>query len=896
MTIAAGTRLGIYEITGSIGAGGMGEVYRARDTRLDRDVAIKILPELFANDPERRARFEREAKTLASLNHPNIAQIYGVEDSGDTHALVMELVEGEDLSVRIARGPLPVADALHMGTQIADALDAAHERGIIHRDLKPANIKVTEDGTVKVLDFGLAKDMDPGGRSAADAMNSPTLASPATQLGVILGTAAYMAPEQARGKAVDKRADIWAFGCVLYEMLAGRRLFDGDTVSDTLASVLTTEPDFSALPPTTPPAIRPLLRRCLQREAKQRLRDIGEARITLSGPAAELGAERAGTSPQAVSDTRWRRVLPWVVLASLLLIAATVVVTRQLQPGVAPAPAAVFSVTLQPQDAVIGSTMGHRATPGLSVSPDGTRIAFIAHTGTGDAIWIRPLGDIQARQLKGTMGAHGLFWSPDAASVGFFAGGKLRTIEVATEKTDVVCDAPAAFGGSWGPDGTILFSPDERSSIYKVSARGGTPAQVTTLDLSRHDQAHRWPQFLPDGRHFVYMPWTDGTTVRPIQLASLDGTPPRTLFDAHSSAVVAGDYLLYVVDIPSRLMARRIDPESLELQGTPFTAVADDNVDYNWLTGEAGASAGGAILAYTTGKFRFSRLTWLDRTGRLLATLGEPGAHFDPRLSQDGTTVALEKHDWSRGSGDIWTVDLSRGAFSRLTSAPGFESTPIWAPDGRRVAFASDQGPTPKIYVRNASGTGTEEVMVSPPARSFPTDWSPDGRHVLFMLNGGATRTDIWSYDVQRRTAAPLLASAFDEGGATFSPDGKWVAYVSDENQRRQVYVRSFPEGEVKTQISTAGGDQPQWRRDGRELFYIAPDNTVMTVGVQAAARRIGATAAQALFTANVEQGKTIRNQYAVSADGQRFLILSAVNPGASPIVAVLNWRSLIRP
>ncbi len=894
MALNTGARIGSYEIVSAIGAGGMGEVYRARDTKLDRDVAIKILPELFASDPERLARFEREAKTLASLNHPHIAQIYGVEDSGQTHALVMELVAGEDLAVRLVRGPIPVADSLHIARQIADALDAAHERGIIHRDLTPANIRVAEDGTVKVLDFGLAKALDPGGSSVADAMNSPTFAAPATQLGVILGTAAYMAPEQARGKAVDKRADIWAFGCVLFELLAGRRLFDGDTASDTLASVLTKEPDFSALPAATPVAIRTLLRRCLQRDAKQRLRDIGEARITLSEPAADLVAERAGISQRAVSDTRWRHVLLWAVLASVTLVAATAVVTRRLQPAVPAAQPATFTITLRPQDAVIGPTMGHRATPGLSVSPDGTRLAFIAHTGTADAIWIRPFSDIQARQLKGTDGARGLFWSPDAASIGFFASGKLRTIEVATEETQVLCDAPAAFGGTWGPDDTILFSPDERSPIQKVNARGGTPAQVTSLDSSRHDQAHRWPQFLPDGRHFIYMPWTDGTTLRPIQLAALDGTPSRTLFEAQSAAVVAGDYLLYVVENPSRLMARRFDAATLQLQGTPVTAVTDDNVDYNWLTGESGASAGGATLAYTTGKYSFSRLTWLDRTGRPGATLGEPGAYFDPRLSPDGAAVALEKHDWSRGSGDIWTVDLSRGAFSRLTSAPGFESTAIWAPDGRRVAFSSDQGPAPMIYVRNANGTGTEEVLVSPPARSFPTDWSPDGRHVLFMLNGGATRTDIWSYDVQGRTAAPLLASAFDEGWATFSPDGKWIAYVSDENQEPQVYVRSFPGGEVRAQISTGGGAQPQWRRDGRELFYLAPDNTLMAVGIQTAGR-IGATTPQALFTANVEQGKTIRNQYSASAAGQHFLILSAINPGASPIVAVLNWRSLIR-
>jgi serine/threonine protein kinase/Tol biopolymer transport system component len=903
MPLTTGTRLGPYEIVSRLGAGGMGEVYRARDTRLDRTVALKVLTPLLADDALFRDRFQREARTISSLNHPYICTLHDVGSQDGIEFLVMEYLEGETLADRLARGPLTVEEALRLATQIAVALERAHREGIVHRDLKPGNIMLVRAGAggemAKLLDFGLAKQSSSA--SAGLTVTSPATASPGhadravtrtsamTAEGTIVGTFKYMAPEQLEGKDVDARSDIWAFGCVLYEMVTARPPFEAPTQAGLIAAILERQPPPLDLASPLAPALQRVVAACLEKIPDDRFQTVRDVRREL-----EWLPHRADFTSVPAGRNRRSSLLAWSASGAALLVAGTAFVTWRVRPEPASSPATIFNLTLPPNEAAVGSTTGIRMTPRPAVSPDGSRIAFVAHDADGDYVSLRPLAEPYPRPVKGTAGARGVFWSPDGGSIGFFAAGKLKTLELATGRLDIICDAPAAFGGTWGKDDTILFSPDERSPIFKVAARGGMPLQVTNLDPARHDQAHRWPQFLPDGRHFIYMPWTDGTTNRSIQLAGLDGSPPRTLFDAQSAAIVAGDYLLYASDMPSRLMARRFDVERLEADDVAFAAVADDNVDYSWMTGETGAAAGGNVIVYTTGKYRMSRLTWVDRIGRSLGTFGETGAHFDPRLSPDGTMVALERHDWTKGSGDVWTVDPARGAFSRLTSAPGYETAPVWSPDGRRIAFASDQGNVPKIYVRNANGTGADEILLEPPARSFPTDWSHNGRYLLFMLNGGVTRTDIWRYDLGERTAAPFLASSFDEGWATLSPDGKWMAYVSDENAQPQVYVRSFPDGEFKAQISTGGGAQPQWRRDGKELFYIAPDNTLMSVDVQVSGGRLRATAPHALFTANVEQGRTIRNQFAVSPDGQRFLILSAVNPGASPIVAVLNWRTLI--
>jgi eukaryotic-like serine/threonine-protein kinase len=550
----------------------------------------------------------------------------------------------------------------------------------------------------------------------------------------------------------------------------------------------------------------------------------------------------------------------------------------------APAPQ-VFNLT-------VGSLNAQISEP--AVSPDGSQVAFVASRDGARSIWLRRLDTLEPHPIKGTDDGRFGFWSPDGTSLGFFAAGKLKTVDLASGKVEIICDAPLGFGGAWGPDGTILFSPDEHAPIFRVSAQGGVPTQVTTLDPSRHDQAHRWPDFLSDGRHFVFMPWTDGSTTRAIQVASVDGsTPPHTVVEAESGARVAGDYLFFALDRPTRIMAVAFDQTTLQVRGRPFQAVPDENFNYFWMIGYPAMSiARNGTLTYVTGKYPQTQLEWVDRAGRPLQTLGEAAPYFDPAVSPDGEHLAVEKHDPLRGSGDVWTVDVARGAFSRLTSAPGFESEAVWSPDGRRVAYASDQGVRPMIYVKNASGTGTEEMLDSGGSRAFPMDWSRDGRYILFNTRGGDTRWDIWSYDFERREATPRVASAFNETGGAFSPDGKWVAFASDASQDFQVYIQSSADASVQLQVSTRGGVQPHWRRDGKELYYVAPDSTIMAAAIDAQTGTIRAAAPQPLFTANIDQTSTLRNQYAVSADGQRFLLLSLVNRHPLPIVVVLNWAN----
>ena len=886
MSLPAGTRLGPYEIVSFIGAGAMGVVYKARDTRLGRHVAIKVLPPAFARDPDRLARFEREARAVAAINHPNIVSVHDIgsadvvdDEKGSIHAayLVTELLDGDTLRGRLVGGPLTARKSADVAMQVARGLAAAHDRGIVHRDLKPENIVLGRDGLVKILDFGLAKQSAPGG-------DQETLAG--TDAGTVLGTVGYMAPEQVRGEVATTRSDLFALGAVLYELASGRRPFARATAAETMTAILRDDPPaLAATPSELSTALDRIVRHAIEKEPDDRFqsaRDFAFALQTFNDPS---GSGSGVSTPQAHVGRRLRaRERAAWAMAALLAVAAVVAFAWPRAAAVTPGAPVVFSPTLPWRDANLASP---------AVSPDGQRIAFIARD-RGDQIVVRSLDALQAQPLTGTQGARrgGVFWSPDGTSLGFFASGKLKIIRLATQQIEELADAPSAFGGAWGSDGTILFSPDARTPIFRVNASGGAATAVTTLDTAQHEEAHRWPQFLPDGRHFIFMPWRLGAATRRIQLASLGGGTPTPLFDSESAAIVAGGYYVYTRDIPSRLQAQAFHPTTFLPEGRATAALEDDNIDFFWATGEPLMSGTATTLIYSTGKYKLHRLTWYSRAGQPLGTVGDADVYYDPTLSPDGGSLAVEKRDPDGNGTDLWTIDLTRGTFSRLTSARGFENVATWSPDSRRIAYSADQADTsPSVVMKNASGTGAEEVVVK--QRAVPTDWSRDGRHLLLVSDGGATHLDVNVYDIQRRAASPLIATPFNETSARFSPDGAWIAYVSDETRNGQVYVRSFPDGGTKIQVSTAGGGDPQWRRDGKELFYLAPDSTLMAVDVQRRGDELVMGTPQPLFVTNGDPLNVLRNVYSPATDGQRFLVMTPVVPrNTSPLVGVLNWTA----
>jgi len=897
MPLAAGARLGPYQILSLLGAGGMGEVYRARDPRLGRDVALKVLLEVFARDPERMARFEREAQVLASLNHTNIAILYGLEESGGVRALVMEYVPGETL-----RGPLPVEEALGLARQMAEALEYAHDKGVIHRDLKPANVKITPDGAVKVLDFGLAKALDDYTASTGGGHNSPTLSLAATRAGVILGTAAYMPPEQAKGKPVDRRADIWAFGVVLYEMLTGRQMYAAETVPETLAFVMTKEPGFEALPPATPAAIRQLLGRCLEKDPKQRLRDIGEARITIEGvlrgapPAPPAIAPPAVATPPpapavpAAPPSRW----PWAIAVLTTAACLGVAFLHFREPP--PERPVVRFVVPAPEK-------GHFGNFAPVISPDGRRVAFTASGGDGQlSLWIRSIDSLEAQRLPGTEDAGSLFWSPDSRFIGFFAGAKLKKVEAAGGPPQTLCDTPVLPTGAWSRDGVIVFGSPTRSGLLRISAAGGPPAPLTTLDASRNELAHAQPQFLPDGRHFLYYARASQPEHSGIYLTALDSKDRKRLLGTTSGAAYApphqGDlgHLLFLRD--GTLMAQSFDAGKLDLAGDPFPVAEQVGSYFSFSLFSVSANG---VLAYRTGGAQRSQLTWFDREGKPLGTAGAPGIYQDPALSPDGTQLAVSRTE--ANNRDIWVIDLARGIPSRFTFHAAQESHPVWAPDGSRIIFASTRDGPHNLYQKVASGAGSEEALLQSGEPKRPFDWSRDGRFLVYTNQDPKTGYDLWVLPMggapsgpADRKPAPYLNSEFNEIEAQFSPGpegaSRWMAYISNEAGQSQVYVQPFPASGGKYQISSSGGSHPRWRRDGKELFYIAPDGKLMSVEVKAAPK-FEATVPKALFQTRITAAVTlVQRHYDVAPDGRRFLINSALEETASaPITVVMNWR-----
>jgi Tol biopolymer transport system component len=889
VTVQPGARLGPYEITARLGEGGMGEVWRARDTRLGREVAIKVLPEGFAEDPERHARFEREAQLLAQLHHPNIASIFGLEESGGIRALVMELVEGDDLSVVIARGPLPLADALPIARQIADALEVAHEQGIVHRDLKPANIKVRADGIVKVLDFGLAKAMERTGPSAADPANSPTLTARATQMGVILGTAAYMSPEQARGKPVDKRADIWAFGAVLYEMLTGKRALEGETVSDTLAAVLKTDPDWTALPEATPASLRNLLQRCLDRDVKQRLRDIGEARVAVSSieagvpdPAIDLQWTGVSGSQSAAPAAGRGSRSPSERLAWLLCCVLAV-------GGLA---LAIWSRTSKPaeQTMYFSAPFAFDARD-IAVAPNGHTVAVVGYRESAwrTVIWLYEVGSQDARILADTEGANFPFWSPDGRFLAFFADGKLKRMDVAGGPVQTLCDAPSGRGGTWSKDGVIVFAPSGQllTGLFRISASGGTPMPLSTPDASRGENTHRWPMFLPDGRHYLYLAANvrGGSDVDAIFMGLLDSNEKRLVVKTSLNAAYAAGYLLFYRD--RTLLAQRFDLNRFELTGEP-TAVLKE-IQYvpriNRLV--FAASDNGRLFAQKSSGASLSRLTWFDRKGNEVGVVGTPDVYGNVVLAPDGQSVAVDKTDNVSQNTDVWTYDLQRDSAKRLTFDPAIDGLPVWSPDGTRLIFTSSRQQVFKLFIKNADGAQEEKLLVQTDTDNFSNDWSRDGKYVLY-----AQGRDLWFVTFPEIKSSLFLKAPSTFKNGKFSPDGKWVAYNSNESGKWEIYVTSFPEARGKWQVSIGGGEQPRWAGNGREIFYLSPEGKIMAVPVKAGAGFDAGTPV-ALFQANPRESVALSDQvrYDVDGSGQRFLINTQVKRGeAEPLSVVLNW------
>jgi Tol biopolymer transport system component len=889
-----GTRLGPYEIVAPIGAGGMGEVYRARDGRLGRDVAIKVLPRLFSDDPDRRSRFEREARVLAALNHPYIAAIHGFEEVDGVGALVLELVEGPTLADRLREGALPVRESIAIARQIAAALEAAHEKGIIHRDLKPANIKLTSgDGSVKLLDFGLAKALEP--KSDPAASQPATMTTDGTRVGVVVGTAAYMSPEQTRGQAVDKRADIWSFGCVLFEMLAGRRPFPGQTISETVAAIIGDEPDWAALPADLPPRVSWLVRRCLEKDPRRRLHDIADARIELEEEG--RGAPMAGATPASTAN-RTRETLAWIAaglpFAGLI---AVLVLGRGRSAG--DAEVATYNTSIVLQDGLRSSL----ASPAgrFALSPDGRRLAIVATDADGRTmLWIRPLDTIVAQPLAGTEGATFPFWSPDSRFIAFVSQNRLKKIEVAGGPPVTLCDADIAAPGAWNRDNVILFTPRGSSPLFRVSASGGEPTPVTTLDAAAGDAQHWYPSFLPDGRHFLYFvvgsKQRGMTDPRAINIGSLDpGEPSRELIAGGSNARYANGHIVYLRE--GTLVAHAFDAERLELRGEPVPLVEDVQIAGAGSTGVAGAFSlsDTGLLAYQTGFAVRSQLAWFDRSGARIGTLGDQADYADVSLSPDDSRAAVSILDPSLASRDVWLYDIARGTRERFTFDRGDDFAPIWArPGGDRLVFSSRRSGAIHLYEKPVRGGGAETLLLQDPLGKFASHWSADGRFIAYIGGGGIiVRSDVWVLPLTGdRKPYPFIDSTFVESQGQFSPDGRWMAYMSNESGRQEVYVRPFPGPGDKWLVSTAGGGWPRWRRDGRELFYLARDGNLMAVSVNGAGSSFVVGEGRPLF--NVRMRPMVRldaYSYDVTADAQRFLINTFVEEASPPaITLVVNW------
>ena len=877
----SGTRLGPYEIQRPLGAGGMGEVYRARDTRLERDVALKVLPADLSSDPSLRQRLEREAKAVSKLSHPHICTLHDIGHQDGVDFLVMELVEGETLEHRLIKGPLPPEQALRFAAQIADALAKAHKMGVTHRDLKPSNIMLTKAGA-KLMDFGLAKES--GHAPLADVLTEMTAEqAKLTVEGTIVGTFQYMAPEQLEGKEADARTDIFAMGELIYEMATGKPAFSGKSRASLIAAILTAEPAaMAALQPMTPPALERVVKKCLAKEPDERWQSASDLASDLNW-IAEGGSQAVEAGRVPLRRKTWE-LMPWLLAGSLLLLLiGTGAAWWKASNGRSARPMYFHtSVPFSAND--------------LAMSPNGRTLAMVAYSTQVNnyALLAHEVGSRRTTPLEGTQGASYPFWSPDGNFIGFFADGKLKKVDLSAGQVQVLCDAPNGRGGTWNRDGVIVFAPDSLIGLYRVSARGGSPVEITKLDTAHLEQSHRWPAFLPDGKHFLYMAanFTRQTGVNAIFLGSIDSEEKRQIVSTDANAAYAEPgYLLYLRD--KALMAQPFDSKNYVLSGDHHTL--SDQVLYFPHVGRAIFSAfNGEVLVTQTGKVgSLSQLTWFDRNGKALGTIGTSGSYNNVRLSPDGQRVATDETDSDGWNIDVWIHDLARGSTTRLTFDPSLDTTPIWSPDGKRILFVSNRNLGFRVYLKNSDGSGSEEEMadLGSNLQVNPWDWSRDGKYMLVRK-----KSEVWYLAWPDRTPKPLFQAKWTIRNAQFSPDGRWIAYSSNETGNMEVYVSPFPGVNGKWQVSAAGGEEPRWRQDGRELFYVSADGKMMAVPVKTTAGFEGGTPI-ALFQTRRRQPISAQDvfSYDVSGDGKKFLIATKVDEAnAAPLSVLLNWTSEI--
>jgi serine/threonine protein kinase len=896
MSLTSGTRIGPYEVISAAGAGGMGEVYRARDTRLDRTVAIKILPAHLSSNPEAKQRLDREARAISSLNHPNICTLYDIGHQDGMDYLVMEFLEGQTLADRLAKGPLPLDQVMKHGIEICEGLEKAHKTGVTHRDLKPGNIMLTKSGA-KLMDFGLAKATSastPPASSLTMTISGPSAEQPLTARGTLVGTFQYMSPEQLEGKEADARSDIFALGAVLYEMATGKRAFDGKTTASVIAAVLERDPaPISTVQPMSPPALDRVVKTCLAKEPEARLQTVHDVRLQLEWIKEGYGL----VVSSSVRHKAWPERTAWMLGLVLLCTLALVVAGRYRAPS--SGDPVRFSVNPPEKAFFSGPPNITVPVPQFALSPDGRDLVFVANSSGADpVIWLRSIDQVTAHPLPGTERAQIPFWSPDSRWIGFFAEGKLKKIPVAGGPVQVLTDVADAFGGAWGADDSIIFAKLS-SAIFRVSSGGGIVTVVTKVETIM--KAHRWPQFLPDGRHFLFHVQGGDPEHRGLYAGSLDGGIQKFLLHSESSAVYASPgYLLYVDG--DTLLGQAFDAARLEVRGEPFTVA--EHVGRSTGFNIGASTSGTGMLAYAAAILHRGRLTWFDRAGNSLDSVGVEGDYSDFRLSRDGQTLAVSLVDPKAWNPDIWLIDLVRGGPSRFTFGSALNAAPVWSPDGARIVFRTNRNGMTEWYAKSAGGGGNEEAVLTNETQHAAgidspnlvcSDWSPDGRYVIGSVPQQSTGDDLWLIPLGGdKKPFKFLGPPSDQIHGNFSPDGRFVAYTSNESGRFQVYVQTFPLSDRKWQVSTDGGYEPRWRGDGREIYYLSEDRKLMAVSVGTGP---SFAVPKVLFQTRVPEGVTSRHtHYVPSSDGQRFLINTQTGDALpNPITVVLNWQAELK-